>query len=70
MADSEDEFACAGNGFYESLTQESTVETPQKKRDYAKFVEEGVSIWWKARAACHFEIWKNIKTIAGEIYAE
>ena len=44
MADSEDEFTCAGHGFYESLTQESMVETPQKKRDYAKLVEEDVSI--------------------------
>ena len=44
MADSEDECAYAGDGFYESLTQESTVETPQKKRDYAEFVEEDVSI--------------------------
>jgi hypothetical protein len=39
MAESEDE--C--NDFYESLTRESLVETPEKKRDFAEFGEDDVS---------------------------
>ena len=40
MAESEDEIC---DDFYESLTQESLVETPQKKRDFAEIGEDDVS---------------------------
>ncbi|CAB3993455.1 Hypothetical predicted protein [Paramuricea clavata] len=40
MVESEDEIC---DDFYESLTQESLVETPQKKRDFAEIGEDDVS---------------------------
>ena len=40
MAESEDEIC---DDFYESLTQESLVEMPQKKRDFAEIGEDDVS---------------------------
>ena len=64
MAESKDEI-CAD--FYESLTQESLVETPQKKRDFAEIGEDNVSKKQKAEKSGGKSVAKSKKWTDKEI---